>query len=1027
MKKRLLRLTVLLLLISLVSYAQDKTISGTVKAKDGSAMPGVNILLKGTATGTTSDADGAYHLIVPSSQSVLVFTFIGHTSQEIVVGDQTTINVTLVEDATQLGEVVVTALGLEKNIRSLGYSTTEVNGSNFTQSREINLGNALTGQVAGVSVSGLATGPAGSSRVTIRGNASMTGNNQPLYVIDGIPFDNTNQGTSGQWGGADYGDGLSSISPDNIESIQVLKGVAASALYGYRGANGAILITTKSGSKSKGIGLEVNNNLTFNSFVDEHNYQYKYGQGTQGIKPTTQAAALGTSTLSWGPKLDGTDAVNFLGDTYKYSAQKNNFKNFFRTGVSNQSSIAVTNSGEFGSFRLGITDLHMKMPIPNSSMTQQGLNLNATMNVTKKLQAIVTANYMFEKVTNRASLSDSPGNVLAVPNLISNSFDIRWLKPAVKADGSELLPGTDIYTENPYFVAYKYQNETRRNRLTASFKLKYDINDWLYVSSMVSRDGYIFDQTAITPTNTSYNLNGAMTQFKTDFHELNGNVMIGMNKKFGDFSLSANIGANSQDNINQKAGVDNVGGFVIPYFYSTSNVATRPFTYTYTHYRVNSNFVSADLGYKNWLYLTLTARKDWFSTLNINKDTYTYPSASTSFVFSEALHLPSFISFGKLRASYGMSSNGTLPYRNLLTYGLQGYSINSQTLGYITQTDIPNKNLGPVKIAESEVGMNLQFLENRVGLDVAVYNKQTTDDIVKASVSSGSGFDGLIANVGKVRNRGIEILLTGSPVKRENFSWDVSFNYANNDSKILTITKDSKSLVADGGYPRWGDGTTIQQVEGKRFAQIVGYAYKRDASGQKIIGADGMPLRTDTQVPLGSGVYKITGGLTNTFTYKGIRLSFLIDYKFGAKIYSSTNLLLYANGLHKETLKGREEGVIAKGVTEGGQENTKSVNAQVYYSNLTLNNYVAEEFVYDASFIKLRSLSLGYSLPKSILGNGFVKGVALSVVTRNLAILMKHVPNVDPESNLTNSNAQGLELSGYPITRSIGFNLNLKF
>ncbi|HZE83583.1 MAG TPA: SusC/RagA family TonB-linked outer membrane protein, partial [Puia sp.] len=729
-----------------------ETVAGKVTTSDGRGLAGVSVTIKGSARGTSTDVSGVF-AIDAKKGDILVFSAIGYKSRQVSITDATaTLSVALETSNQQLTEVVVTALGVKKQARSLGYSTTEVDGSKLTQSRETNLGNALSGQVAGVNVAGDATGPYGSSRVLIRGNASLSGNNQPLYVVDGVPFDNTNQGMSGQWGGMDLGDGLSNINADDIESVQVLKGAAASALYGYRGGNGAILVTTKSGTKSHGIGVEVNNNITVNSVIDDRDYQYTYGQGFQGIKPTSAAAALGNPYNSWGAKLDGSQAVNFLGQNYTYSPVKDNFKNFFKKGINNQTSVALIGGNEKGHFRLGLSNGYLGTVIPNSNMKSQGVNFNTNYNITPKLSMGLTADYTFETVKNRASFSDAPGNVLAAPLYLANSFDIRTMKDhTINPDGTELTPGLDPYFENPYYIAYDYQNKTQRNRLTGGLTLKYNILDWLYVQGQVTRDGYIFDVTQVTPSGVPYTRTnghgGNLTQFEINYHELNSNFMVGLNKKFGgDFALNAFVGGNQQDNVNQAYGVGAVpssgngpaGPFIIAGFYSPNNISTKPFGINYTHYRVNSLYGSADIGYKNWLFLTVTARNDWFSTLNVNTDHYLYPSFAGSFVFSDALHMPGWISFGKLRASYAKSSNGATPYQNVLNYGLQGYTANSQPVGYVaagSPSVIPNANLKPVKISEKEIGVNLQFLNNRIGIDAAVYQKETTDDIVQVTVS----------------------------------------------------------------------------------------------------------------------------------------------------------------------------------------------------------------------------------------------------------------------------------------------------
>ena len=1019
-------------------------ITGTITDNNGKPLPGVTVIVKGEKKGVATDASGMF-TINAKNGDVLVFSMVGFKTKEVRLGSETTLSIGLDPFSSEMTEVVVTALGIKKQARALGYSTTQVDGALMTGSRELNIGNALTGQVAGVNVAGDATGPYGSSRVIIRGNASLSGNNQPLYVIDGVPFDNSNQGSAGQWGGADLGDGLSNINPDDIENIQVLKGVAASALYGYRGGNGAILITTKSGARTKGIGVELNNNVTANNVIDNRDYQYTYGQGALGVKPTTQAAALNVGgQSSWGAKLDGSPAVNFLGNTVPYSAQKDNFKNFFKTGLTNQASVALTGSNDKGHFRLGLSDLYLGTVIPNSNMKQQVVNFNSTYNITKKLQMTLTANYIFENVKNRASFSDAPGNVIAAPIYLATSFDIRTMKDhQFNPDGTELLPGADPYFENPYYIAYQYQNQTARNRLTGALTLKYNILDWLYVQGQVQRDGYIFDVTQITPSGVEYTRSdgihgGNITQYEENYHELNWSAMFGMNRKFGDhFSLNANVGANEQDNVNQYYGIGGVPGsnngaagpFQIAGFYSPNNVSTKPFGIGYSHYRVNSVYGSADFGFNNYLFLTATARNDWFSTLNYNTDSYLYPSVALSWVFTDAVKLPWWINFGKLRASFAGGSNGTSPYLNTLTYGLQGYSISNQPVGYVAGGGvIPNANLKPVKIQEKEIGLNLEFLNNRLSIDAAYYDKQTTDDIVKVTASPTSGYNQAVQNIGKISNKGIEFLVSGTPVKTRDFSWDVSFNIAQNNNKVLYLGG-QKSITIDGAFPRWGDEVSISNVVGMSYGQIMGYAYTTDQKGQRVFNANGEPVHSTTVVALGSSVYKQTGGFRNTFNYKGLSLAVLFDFKYGAKIYSGTNLLLYADGLQKATLQGREGGFIGKGNNQAGAPNTVAVPAQTYFTDISAggSDHVAQEFVYDASFIKLRSLTLSYSLPSKMLQNTFIKGVNIGVVGRNLWTVMKHVPNIDPESSLNNSNGQGLELSGFPAVRNMGVNVNFKF
>lgn len=1028
-------------------------VRGRVMTRDGKALPGVSITVKGTRKGTATDLGGVFD-IQAYKEDTLTFSFVGYKQKEMPAALAAKMAVILSPSDQPLTEVLVTAMGIQKQERSLGYSAATLDGAVFTLSRDVNLGNALVGQIAGVSVAENATGPYGSSRVLIRGNASLSGNNQPLYVVDGVPYDNTTQSYAGQYGGADLGDGLSNINPNNIESVLVLKGVAASSLYGYRGGNGAILITTKSGSRTHGIGVQLNNNLTFSSVIDQRDYQYTYGQGVSGIKPASAQMALAAPYYSWGGRLDGSAAVNYLGDTYTYKPFRDNFRHFFQTGLTNQSAVGLTGANTKGHFRLGLSDLYLRTIVPNSSMRQQGLNFNSTYSVTNRLQMELTADYVFEHVNNRASISDDAGNVISSPLYIANSFDIRWMRShTVHPDGTEWLPGTiDPYFENPYYIAYDYINTTDRNRLTGGLTLKYNLLDWLYVKGQVTRDGYLFNVTDIVPSGVPYTRSdgihgGNLTQYEVNYHELNGNFMIGVHKKASaDISIDANIGANRQDNTNIINGVGAVphssnrpaGPFLVAGDYNVSNIINKPYS-SYNHrYRVNSLYGSADVAYKNYLFLTLTARNDWFSTLNIHTDHYLYPSISGSFLFSETWRLPAWISLGKLRASYAASSNGTEPYQNVLNYGIQPYSINGQPLGYISTSDqlplIPNPSLRPVSIAEKEIGLVMQFCRGRMGFDLTFYNKLTTNDIVKTTVSSTSGYSQYIENVGKIRNKGVEWLLTGIPVKSPSFSWNISFNYAVNNNKVLTVGG-TPGIVITGAYPRWGSEVSISNVVGLPYGQIMGYAYRRDAKGNKIF-SDGItnpapagePEQTGI-MPLGTTVYKQTGGLTNDFRYKDFAVSILIDFKYGAKIYSGTNLMLYYYGLQKTTLDGRGGGYVGKGVLESGLPNKIAVPAQQYFQDISAGgtDHIAEEFVYDASFIKLRSASISYTLAASLFKKRFIKGISFSLVGRNLAILMKHVPNIDPESSINNTNGQGLELTGYPAVRSWGFNMNIKF
>jgi TonB-linked SusC/RagA family outer membrane protein len=1001
-----------------------RTIRGKVIDATGEPITGANIMLKGTTVGVVTDIDGNYAININSSNDVLVFRYIGYVTQEVQVNNETEINVRLFEDMQMLGEVVVTALGIKRQAKALGYSTSVVSGDNFTEARSINMGSALSGKIAGVNVANNATGLGGSSRVVIRGNASLTGNNQPLYVIDGVPFDNTNQGNAGTWGGLDMGDGLSNINPDDIEDIQILKGVAASALYGYRGGNGAVLITTKSGSKVSGYGIEFNNNFTVNPIYDYRDYQEIYGQGLQGNRPASIAAAKDSYSSSWGEKMDGGKAINFLGNEYVYD-MKDNWKNFYDVGLTNQTSIAFSGKSDRITYRLGLTNMYDKGNLPNSNFSQQMLSLNTIYQISPKIHVNLTANYSFDKIRNRTNLSDGNGNVNATLLYLANSFDVNWLKPAVDENRNELIPGNSVYFNNPYFLLYEKNNTTAKNRLTGGLTLRYDIFDWLYAQGQITRDGYIMNFRIEQPTGAAADPEGYLSEYERNFEELNVNYLVGLNKKAGLFSISANIGGNMQRSINKSYGTDgNIRPFLVPYFYSANNVGNRPYRRTYLEYQVNSVYGTAEIGFKDYLFLNLTGRNDWFSTLSPESNSYLYPSVSASFVFSDAFAMPEWIYSGKVRLSYAQASNGTSPYQNTLTYTLDSYKITGQSVGRVNNSTIPNANLAPVRIQEWETGANLQFFDNRFGIDFALYKKITTDDIVTVTTSSASGYNSAIMNVGEVRNSGLETMIHAVPVRTANFIWNTSVNFSYNQSEVVYLGGVS-NIQIEGASARNGS-VVVSNIVGQSYGQLVGYKYKTNENGARVYDKEGLPIRSDEVSSLGDGVPKFSGGFRNEFIYKNIVLSFLLDFKAGAKLFSGTNLSLYNGGFHKSTLQGREGGYVGVGVTEDGAPNTVAVDAQKYWQEI-VSRSIGEEFVYNADFLKLREFSLGYNIPQSFIKGQFIKSIYLSLVGRNLWTITKHTPNIDPESAYNNTNGQGLELNGYPTARSIGLNLNLKF
>ncbi|MDR1021883.1 MAG: SusC/RagA family TonB-linked outer membrane protein, partial [Prevotellaceae bacterium] len=901
-----------------------------------------------------------------------------------------------------------------------------------------------SGKIAGVAVTGNATGSTGSSRVVIRGNASLTGNNQPLYVVDGVPFDNTNLGSAGTWGGLDMGDGLSNINPDDIENVQVLKGAAASALYGYRGGNGAILITTKSGKKGqKDVSVEFNNNLTFNSIYDYRDFQDVYGQGTNGTRPLTAAEAEATERSSWGDKIDGGKAVNFLGQDYSYSTI-DSWDNFYRTGINDAASLAISGASDKIVYRFGISNVYEKSILPNAGLNQQGINMNTTYDITSKLHLTVNANYVFEQTNGRSNLSDGNGNTNASLLYRPQTFDIRWMERGSAgsdwgsmADGKELIgsgygDSKNVYFNNPYWLQYRKTNESDKNRLTGAMTLRYDITDWLYAQGAVQRDGYSMEFKQVQPIGAAADPTGFMTEYAKHYAETNMNYLLGFDKTFGDWSVGATFGGNRQYSLTQQWMVDGGRPFVVDGVWSVNNLADHRFKKDYKEYQVNSIYGTADVGWKNQIFLNLTGRNDWFSTLSSDNNSYFYPSATLSWVFSDTFTLPAWFTFGKLRGGYAAASNGTSPYQTALAYKIADYVVNGQQIAATNSSTYPNTDLKPVRISELEAGLNLAFFNNRLSFDMAYYKKNTKDDIAVVTTSKTSGFSAQVMNIGEIENSGFEFMVDAVPVHIRDFSWNTTFNFAINSSEVIYLGEDVERLSIDGAQAN-GGGVWIHNIVGKSYGEIVGYKYKRSPDGQ-IVYVNGIPQREDEVSELGSGVYKWTGGWNNRLNYKNFTLDFLIDFKLGAKLFSGTNRNLTSTGMHKQTLQGRENSGSEKTLVGDGVmldangsyvKNTVAVTAQEYWGGVSS---VAEDFIYDASFIKLREVSLGYTFPQSILGKQrFVKGLNVSLVARNLWTILKYTDNIDPESAINNTNGQGLELNGYPTTRNIGFNLNVKF
>ncbi|MEN7548502.1 SusC/RagA family TonB-linked outer membrane protein [Rapidithrix thailandica] len=1019
-----------------VVQAQTRTISGTVtSAEEGQGLPGVNILVKGSTAGTTSDINGNYTLTVAADAQTLIFSYIGYLTQEIEIGNQSTINIAMVIDTQQLEEVVVTALGIEKQKRSLGYSVTELQGEEFTQARELNLADALSGKVAGVNVSNIGSGVAGSSRVIIRGNTSLAGNNQPLYVIDGVPMDNTQLGSAGMWGGQDWGDGLSSLNPDDIESISVLKGNTAAALYGSRASNGVIVITTKKGTKRKGIGVEFNSNLTLENIINTYDFQDSYGHGNRGQKPTTLLEALDYGATAWGARLDGSPVLQFDGEMRPYSNRgEDNFKNYYRTGSTITNTLALTGGGDKQTFRFSASDLRNESITPNSRMNRQTFTANINSNWVDRLTLSTKIQYSREEVDNRARLSDAPGNGNYTLSVLPPSIDVEDMKgttpkEGAQEDGTELQYSSNVFSQNPYWAAYQFETKDIRDRVLGSGLLRYDFTDWLYIHGRLGIDWYTSRRTSIEPYGTAYKIRGSIHEIERRVRETNMEFLVGVEKEIGVFNVSAFFGGNR---MRREDETTDVGGdnFNIPFFHTISNLEAPVVNFMDIQKGINSLFGSAEFSYKNYVFLTFTGRNDWFSSLNPETNSIFYPSVGASFVFTDAFELPSWISYGKVRASWAQVGGDTEPYKTALNYSLLAPGHLGRPVGRILQDVIPNPDLQPLVVTETEVGFDLKFFGNRLGVDYAFYTRKTEEDILDASISESTGFASATVNIGELTNEGHELLLTATPIA-STLKWDISFNFAYNETTVQKLVGDQKVFSAETARSQdafsqhrieFTDENGVHMEGG--YSLIVGYK-QMTIDGMKVYDDNGYPVRGNLEV-LGRGVHPYTLGVNNSFNWKNFNLGFLVDMKFGGDLYVGTNASTVGNGMHRMTLGGRENGLTVSGVDESGTPNTWTIapeNLQDYWDRY---NDISGNFVEDAGFVKLRQVIFGYNFPNSLLDKTPFTSINLSFVARNLWLIHSNVDNVDPESTYTNGNGQGLEWFGVPQNRSYGFNLNLK-
>ena len=1095
MKKLLLiGLTAVLMLASSELWAQDRVISGRVTdAADGSGLPGVNVVLQGTTNGTVTDTEGDYSLTVPSDGGTLVFTFVGMATQEIPIGDRTEISVVMDTDVSQLSEVVVTALNIPREKASLGYATQEIGGESVNTVKQQNFLNSLSGKVSNVQIR-RNNNFAGSTNIVIRGNKSVTGNNQPLFVVDGVPIDNSTGNSAQQRAGRygyDYGNAASDINPEDIESINILKGAAASALYGSRAANGVVMITTKKGQSRKGIGIQISSGVTVGQ-IDKDTfvkYQDKYGAGyarewfhyyddegdgffkddvdgdgtVDFVVPTLEDGSYGAP---FDPNLNVYHWDSFVpespnyGRAYPWMAAKNTPVDFFETSVDWNNSIALSGGNDKNTFRISYTNFDSKGTLPVQDLKRHTIGFNASSKFTDKLTGTLAFNFVKNNTMGRASTGYGDNQMANFRQWWQTNVDIKAQEDMYLKTGRNITwnpgdyydPETPIFWDNPYWTRYKNYQTDERSRIFGNFALNYQANDWLSVLGRVTLDNYTElreERRAVGSVPTEFGINLAdeesgYQRTNRDVSEYNYDLIFTAQKKLStDLSLTGIIGGNLRKEFFSSVYASTQGGLIVPNLYSLSNSRSSvPYPVEQeTQKEVYGIFANANFGFRNFLYLDLTARNDVSSALPVDNNSYFYHSESLSLVFSELLATQA-LDFGKVYFNYAVVGNDTGPGRTTTAYVRNDNFGNAGLVSY--PSTVNNPELLAEELESIETGLEIAAIDNRLRFNLGLYKTVAANQIVAVELSKSTGTSFKWLNGGEIENKGIELTLGFDILKQDDFTWNATANWAKNISRVNSLPEGIDNYQINS----FQGGVSLNATVGQPYGVLRGTGYQY-LNGRRVINASGFPVAVADQV-IGDPNPDWTGGLLNTVSYKGLSLSFLIDVSRGGEIFSldmyygqATGLPEHTAGLNElgnpirdiitgDATNGYGEdsgGILFDGVQADGSENTVRARADYYGGAYYWGNATrgpSQMNVFDGSYVKLRELAVTYSLPNGILGNTF-QNVALSLVGTNLWIIDKNVPHSDPESGLGAGNGQGYLSGAYPTIKTVGFKLDLGF
>lgn len=1053
---RTLALVLLALHLQGIASAQSVSRTGTVFSETGEPLAGVTVTVKGTNQSTQTNDKGVFSLLI-NRTAHLLFTYSGFQARELAVDTvEGPLKVTLQSGVNALGEVVVTALGMSRQKKSLGYAVQELKGGEIAEAKDPNLVNSLSGKIAGVRITN-SQGDMGSSRIVIRGETSISGNNQPLFIVNGIPVDNSQLNSAGA---RDYANAVSDLNPNDIESISVLKGPNAAALYGSRAAAGVILIKTKNGRSKKGLGVTLTSNYVVENLLTLPRFQNVFGQGSEGKFSYVDGRGGGINDgvdESWGPRMDGRLLPQFYsnGQAVPFLPHPNNVRDYFEQGYVATNGVAIADATEKVDYRFSYNNLKQKGVIPNSGQGKNSLALNTTLRLTPRLSLSADANYSVPASDNLPGTGGTRATSTMLQFIwFGRQVDIDRLR-AYKDENGNTFNWNNSYYSNPFWVAYENTVSQRRNRLIGSVALNYTLAEGLEASFRSGTDYYNDRRKVRVAFGTNGSPFGSYAESAFTVNETNTEATLHYNRPVGqDFSLDGLVGGNIRSRFVEQND-QSAPRLAVAGLYSLTN-SRDPLVSSnnYSALKSYSLFASAQLGYRNYLFLNLTGRNDWSSTLPAQNRSYFYPSVNGSLVLTEALPLKSTaLSYLKLRGGWSQVGKDADPYRLSNTYSF-GSPFGAYPQLSPSATDM-NAELRPETTNSTEIGAEAVLFKNRVRFDVSLYSTTSYDQILSVDVSASTGFRSKLLNAGKISNKGLEVQLGLTPVKRS-LTWDIDLNWAANRSQVVELDK-------EGLLQNYVIGTNAAQVVasvGKPYGSLFGNAFLRGKGGDIVVNANGTPRIDPNKQFLGKYTPDWVGGITNRLKYKGLSLSVLVDASIGGSIYNGTYATGTYTGVLASTLPGRgaefgglyyyypgnnkangtvglqpgatppanetvyDDGMVFNGISENGSRNATIIPAQQYYKSFRT---IDEANIFDASYVKLREVRLGFNFPQAWNKTLHLAGANVSFIGRNLWIIHRNVKDIDPEVAFNTGNGQGLESLSNPTTRSYGVNVNLQF